>query len=69
MFRHNLSGELWGLMRVYPKPASDALTPNPLRDVDDPRATGNHPILPPAGPAATVAPRRERRAGRQSRLL
>ena len=46
MYRHNLSGGLWGLMRVYPKPASGALDPTPLRNVDDPRANGNHPILP-----------------------
>ncbi|QIN79372.1 hypothetical protein GBA65_13580 [Rubrobacter marinus] len=55
MYRHNLSGGLWGLMRVYPKPASGALDPTPVPDTDNPRANGNHPILPlEISPSATT---------------
>lgn len=34
-------------MRVYPQPAAaDALDPTPLRNVDNPLAQGNHPLMP-----------------------
>lgn len=47
MYRHNLSGGSWGLMRVYPQPAvAAALDPTPLLRVDNPLKAGNHPILP-----------------------
>ncbi|AHY46489.1 Hypothetical Protein RradSPS_1206 [Rubrobacter radiotolerans] len=46
MYRHHLSGGMWGIMRVYPRPSdAEALDPTPLAEPDDPRA-GGHPILP-----------------------
>ncbi|MBA2442070.1 MAG: hypothetical protein H0V53_06645 [Rubrobacter sp.] len=45
MYRHHLSGGMWGLMRVYPQPGAGALNPTPIGPRDDPRA-GGHPILP-----------------------
>ena len=43
----NRSAGLWGLLRVYPRPAAAGeLLPTPVRAVDDPRAAGNHPLLP-----------------------
>lgn len=40
------SGGLWGLMRVYPRPASAVeLLPTRVGSVDDPRR-GGHPLLP-----------------------
>ncbi len=42
----NRSAGLWGMLRVYPRPAAGtALLPTPLTGVDDPRA-GGHPLLP-----------------------
>ncbi|QIN81373.1 hypothetical protein GBA63_01090 [Rubrobacter tropicus] len=43
---HHLSGGLWGIVRVYDKPAAaQAINPTPLGNVDNPHA-GGHPILP-----------------------
>ena len=43
----NRSGGLWGLLRVYPRPAAAGeLLPTPVPAVDDPRAPGSHPLLP-----------------------
>lgn len=36
----HLSGGLWGIMRIYPRPPAGA-RPTPLRTPDDPRAGGN----------------------------
>ncbi len=47
MYRHNLSGGLWGLMRVYTRPsAAAALSPSPLRSPDNPLASSYHPLMP-----------------------
>jgi hypothetical protein len=47
MYRHNLSGGLWGLMRVYKRPTgAAALKPTPLRNTDNPLALRYHPIMP-----------------------
>ncbi len=43
----HLWGGQWGIMRIYPKMSgAAALKPTPLRTVDNPYSSGNHPILP-----------------------
>ena len=43
----NRSAGLWGLLRVYPRPAAAGdLLPTPVPAVDDPRSAGSHPQLP-----------------------
>ena len=43
---HHLSGGLWGIVRVYDKPAGGAANnPTPIGTVDNPH-TGGHPVLP-----------------------
>jgi hypothetical protein len=41
------SGGLWGMTRVYPRPAAATdLQPTAVPGTDDPRAANNHPLLP-----------------------
>lgn len=55
MFRHNLSGGLWGIMRLYPRVGpAQGLSPTPIPAIDNPRA-GGHPILPLEIPATQSA--------------